>query len=362
MIRKIKIGSYKPALDNGVAIQRKLIELVCDSNQNSTSVNEQNILLLFVDVSVKKWIKEFIGLKAEANTNKTMLDCLKSLADSSNKILILDWYNQSFNFITHFPPNPSCQTWHTIHLIPQTEWSYIRIVLEKFYKELYNKGLPFKPDGMVTSNLRERLNRDIIADRFKNENLQDICPLCDGDISNPRIDHWINVSEYPSLSLSAENLFPICHICNSDYKGDKPVYEKSSTPFLNWFHPYLLSAEDELELKFENHKVILNAKTNGHQSKVTNLDNLVKLSVRWTREYNRQKKIIRNKILGRKKVNDELTKSNIEYSFIINSFKKELEYEKSKERETFFLVRELILQEITKDQDSIDSFIEEINN
>lgn len=360
MIRKVKIGSYKPALDNGVAIQRKLIELVCDSNQNSISINEQNILLLFVKASVKQWVKEFIGLKAEANTNNTMLDCLKGLADSSNKILILDWYNQSFNFVTHFSPNPSFQTWPTSHTIPQTEWNYLRIVLEKFYKELYRKGLPFKPDGTVTSKLAERLNREYIANRFKDENLHNVCPLCEGEIKNPRVDHWISKSDYPSLSLSPENLFPICHDCNSDYKGEKPVYENSATPFSNWFHPYLFSAENEIKLKYENHIVKLFSKNILHQNKVTNLDNLLKLAFRWTKEFQNQKELYQRNIKRKKKLKKNANGINI--IDILDEMKEELGIEQTDERETFFLVRELILQEITKDQDSIDSFIEEINN
>lgn len=360
MIRKVKIGSYKPALDNGVAIQRKLIELVCDSNQNSASINEQSILLLFEDPPLKKWIKEFIGLKAEANTNKTMLDYLKSLADSTNKIIILDWYNQSFNFVTHFSPNPTFQTWPTSHTIQQIEWIHLKVILEKFYDLLYNKGLPFKPDGTATSKPEERLSREIIANKFKNENLHNVCPLCEGEIKNPRVDHWISKSEYPSLSIAAENLFPICHDCNSDYKCDKPVYEKSATPFLNWFHPYLFSAEDEIKLEYENHTVKLISKNNLHQNKVTNLDNLLKLSVRWTKEFQNQKEIYQRNIKRKKHLKKNVNGINL--ISLLDEMREELEIEQTDERETFFLVRELILQEITKDQDSIDSFIEEINN
>lgn len=360
MLHKVKIGSYRPALEKSVEIQRRLIEVSCDPNYNGLSLTKTAILSIFTEKPVFAWVSELLEMQAGDNTSKTILDSLQYISNSSHKNSILQWYRESFNFVSHFPPTSSYLIWSENSNIPPAEWGDLRLILEKFYSLLQSKGLPFRQDGVPTSKKKERLNRKKLVDLFKSENNSGLCSLCEGAIKNPRVDHWISVSEFPSLSLFPENLFPICHDCNSDYKTSKPVYEMTSSPFENWFHPFLFPACDELELNYENFRVVLNAKTQIHQSKVDKLDELVKLSERWTDEFQNQKEMYQRDIRRKKKLKKNRNGLNI--ISVLEEIKEYLEIEQTEEREAFFLVRELILKDITKDQDSINAFIDEINN
>tara|TARA_B100000508_G_scaffold130740_1_gene118320 strand:+ start:30223 stop:31149 length:927 start_codon:yes stop_codon:yes gene_type:complete len=54
-----------------------------------------------------------------------------------------------------------------------------------------------------------------------------------GQITRPDFDHYFPQSRYPILSLSFYNLIPSCKICNSTFKGSKPMN------LAKHIHPYL---------------------------------------------------------------------------------------------------------------------------
>ncbi len=90
----------------------------------------------------------------------------------------------------------------------------------------------------------------------------------------------------PLLSVCDNNLLPICGKCNStSNKGEKPVHNNGS--FNDWFHPYLRHANGSLCLNYAllTMKVECKASQPADQPKVTNLDRLLNLSSRWTREF-----------------------------------------------------------------------------
>lgn len=81
----------------------------------------------------------------------------------------------------------------------------------EYYKELKNKGV-----------------------------LKDICPFCgekifeDGSTDRRETyDHYIPKAKYPFIALHYYNLIPMCHGCNSGYKGTKNIldYMKIFDPF-----------------------------------------------------------------------------------------------------------------------------------
>lgn len=77
-------------------------------------------------------------------------------------------------------------------------------------------------------------------EKFYDESIEYVCPFCglgtmltSKDKFREAFDHYFPRSKYPFVSLLKENLFPICHTCNSTYKGDKNPrdYGKVFYPF-----------------------------------------------------------------------------------------------------------------------------------
>lgn len=77
-------------------------------------------------------------------------------------------------------------------------------------------------------------------DQFYDTTIKFVCPFCgvgnmltSKDDFREAFDHYLPRSKYPFVSLLRENIFPICHTCNSTYKGDKNLrnYGKVFYPF-----------------------------------------------------------------------------------------------------------------------------------
>lgn len=65
-------------------------------------------------------------------------------------------------------------------------------------------------------------------EEFYDKSVEYVCPFCglgtmltSKDKFREAFDHYLPRSKYPFVSLLRENLYPICHTCNSTYKGDK---------------------------------------------------------------------------------------------------------------------------------------------
>jgi hypothetical protein len=110
--------------------------------------------------------------------------------------------------------------------------------------------------------------------------------LCGGRLgATPEVDHWVGKSPYPLLSVCADNLLPICGDCNSSSnKGTKPVH--SNGVFDGWFHPYHRPGAGRLRATLVQKPLGLQCRAiqPSDQQRVENLDHLLHLSQRWTRE------------------------------------------------------------------------------
>lgn len=104
-------------------------------------------------------------------------------------------------------------------------------------------------------------------EQFYNETIYYVCPFCGllpmltpKDYFREAFDHYLPRSKYPFVSLLRENLFPICHTCNSAYKGTKTLrdYGKVFYPFTtepNDCEPVIsirAGVIENLEIKSEN--------------------------------------------------------------------------------------------------------------
>ncbi|MDD5336784.1 MAG: HNH endonuclease [Rhodoferax sp.] len=165
-------------------------------------------------------------------------------------------------------------------------------LLEAFYERGLKSGLPYLADGTpvvaggVTYASFVQAFRD--AHRLNHDpKAREVCVFCGGPLGDtPHVDHWINKGAFPLLSVCADNLQLICSTCNeAPNKGDKPVHSAGS--FADWFHPFLRHANGTLALDYvlPEFAVKCTAAQPEDQPKVDNLDRLLNLADRWTREF-----------------------------------------------------------------------------
>lgn len=83
-------------------------------------------------------------------------------------------------------------------------------------------------------------------DRFRDESVNHVCPFCgigsmltSKDKFREAFDHYLPKSKYPFVSLLKNNLYPICHTCNSTYKKDK-----NPMIFGRGFYPFSVEEND----------------------------------------------------------------------------------------------------------------------
>lgn len=191
-----------------------------------------------------------------------------------------------------FQPNPPA--WPQAKpAIPNTAWNAFKELMEAFYEKGLNStnGIPYLSDG--TSTAGGGVNYTQFVQEFRDAHrlnphpeAREVCVLCGGPLGQtPEVDHWIAKSAFPLLSVCADNLLPICGDCNStSNKGEKAVHTQDV--FDEWFHPYLRHTNGAIRLDYnlQTRSISVAAITASHAPKVANLDKLLNLGTRWTRE------------------------------------------------------------------------------
>lgn len=130
----------------------------------------------------------------------------------------------------------------------------IRKAIVDFFSELYVKFLGWK---YIKDNYgSKKVYYDNLVSK-KNKFIE--CPCCGyGDIKtryskgHSPYDHYLPQKYYPLSSINFENLVPLCHICNSDYKGEKDIIKNKANvvfPFSN------IHSKIELIINFDGSKI-----------------------------------------------------------------------------------------------------------
>ncbi|MEZ7499606.1 hypothetical protein QO200_12765 [Flavobacterium sp. Arc3] len=98
-----------------------------------------------------------------------------------------------------------------------------------------------------------------------------VCPYCNRSytfiVGNDIIkgtrfeyDHFFSQTDYPYLSLSFYNLIPSCHICNSNFKGDKKFSLENN------IHPYLEGFSNEIVFSIKPRNInFINGKSTSYR-------------------------------------------------------------------------------------------------
>jgi hypothetical protein len=262
-----------------------------DPGTSSVGITQQNMQPpRFPTVIEADWLWSFLQKKKD---KKPLLDRANGIADLSNdgKIVLKNWIKKTSQLAIQFQPSPP-MTWPiTRPDIDSKAWTDFKTLMEAFYEKGLRSGLPYRADGKSVESggvSYKEFVKTFLDEHQMNANpaAKKVCVLCGGPLEEPEVDHWIAKGAFPLLSVCADNLLPICSTCNStSNKGEKPVYNNGC--FDDWFHPYHRHANGSLDLEYvlKDMKVDCKAGQPVDQQKVINLDGLLNLSSRWTREF-----------------------------------------------------------------------------
>ncbi len=290
MLKPIHRVTCSPALAACQQLMKKFALWLCDPATASESVTQQGLRPpVLATVIEANWLWDFLQCQKD---KKPLLDRAQLVASMSiqNKTQLTDWVASVSALPNQFqaPPMP----WPITRPVPKKEWMAFKELLEAFYEKGFRSGLPFLENG--TPTVAGGVTYENYVDDFRkthrinrHPDAYEICVLCGDRLGDtPHVDHWIIKSAYPLLSMCQDNLTLICSVCNeSPNKGHKPVHTAGS--FADWFHPYLRSGSGTLQLTYDLHSFSVKCATANvaDQPKADNLDSLLNLTRRWTREF-----------------------------------------------------------------------------
>ncbi|WP_454861683.1 hypothetical protein [Peribacillus frigoritolerans] len=182
----------------------------------------------------------------------------------------------------------------------------VKKVAKPFFTALYDdilggaSGIRMK--GLSVTNLkRENVRKGFFKANKKEYGLNATCPACLGDMGMVSddgyadLDHYFTKSLYPMLSISADNLIPVCKVCNTTgVKGSKNPLNDYQHPggLLNIFLPYHRPGIDYIQIKMDsvkaNERICLESKTNEeiNKNRIKNTEWLFNLNERWSGRIN----------------------------------------------------------------------------
>lgn len=278
------------ALNACLELQMYLLRWLCDPTTAAADVVQINLAPPRVPTQIEAdWLWRFLyGRK------QTRLEQAKIIAGMSavEKIVLLSWSNSVVAVADQFLPAPP--VWPiTLPVIPAKAWAAFKGLMEAFYERGLKSGLPYLADGtpVTTGGVTYASFVQAFRDAHRqnrNPDAREVCVLCGGPLGQtPEVDHWIAKSAFPLLSVCADNLLPICGECNSTANKAEKLVHSAAGSFADWFHPYLRHANGGLTLNYvlPEFAVKCTAAQPIDQPKVDNLNKLLNLADRWTREF-----------------------------------------------------------------------------
>lgn len=320
MLRPIRKTDCAAALNATQKMIQGFSLWLCKPKSSGATLNKAKIDRLMQTPYESLWLWNFLNATKKG---KTHLERAQHLADlpTDKKRHLKKWIIASTNVEAYFDLIPTGKKIPiTLPFAQYTDgdihWKNLKDLMEAFYIKGLKEGLAYQPNGTAATNKKEALNYHAFRDSFiafhqkdRHEYAREICVICNGELRNVSVDHWIAKAAYPLLSVCANNLVPICSECNqSPNKGAKSVHTDGS--FEDWFHPHLRHPDGTLNITYEPTKfgVVLTSTRPSDTKRVENLNTLFNLEQRWTREFKGEYRKLYNSILTRhRKTGQELT-------------------------------------------------------
>ncbi len=290
MLKPIHPVPCSPALAACQRLMQSLALWLCTPTTTAASITLQNLQPpTFVSAIEANWLWNFLQ---RVDAGQTLLVHAQTIADmpAAEKTALRGWVQTVSALSMQFQPAPT--GWPVARpAIGEPAWKAFKVLMENFYEKGFRSGLPYRADGTpVASGVTYADYVQDFRDAHRlnpNPNAREVCVLCGGPLGDtPHVDHWIIKSVFPLLSVCADNLQLICSTCNeAPNKGDKPVHTAGN--FAEWFHPYLRPGSSALRLDYVLPELAVRCEAIQpiDQPKADNLNRLLNLADRWTREF-----------------------------------------------------------------------------
>lgn len=295
MLKPIHRVTCSPALAACQQLMRRFALWLCDPQVSGVSITQANLRSSMGSAIEGDWLWHLLAGKTGT---KPLFDKAKRIADLSpaEKTGLQQWIQAVSALAQHFGPTPPA----ALPVAPPNQWrsqdehwKAFKTLMVAFYEDGLRGGLPYAANGAPTTDVTLRVSYDQFVREFRaahrldsHPDAREACVLCGGPLVLPAVDHWLAKTTFPLLAVCADNLLPICGECNvAPQKGQKAVHTGGA--FSDWFHPYLRHANGAIRLRYDDAtlRVLVESNSQDDSSKVQNLDNLLNLGVRWTREF-----------------------------------------------------------------------------
>lgn len=306
MLKPIYRVACSPALAACQQLMRRFVLWLCDSQVSDVSVTQGNLEANMGHVE-GEWLWHLL---AGTSGTRALLDKAKLIANLQldNKTGLQQWIQSVSALAQHFGPTPPA----ALPVVPPNQWGSrdvhwqaFKVLMVAFYENGLRGGLPYAANGTPTTATTLRVSYEQFVREFRtmhrldpDPDAREVCVLCGGPLALPAVDHWLAKAAFPLLAVCADNLLPICGECNlPPCKGQNKVHTDGS--FTDWFHPYLRHANGTIQLRYDDgtQRVLVESNTPAHSRKVQNLDSLLKLGDRWTREFKAEYRRLQRELL-----------------------------------------------------------------
>ncbi|AAY92234.1 conserved hypothetical protein [Pseudomonas protegens Pf-5] len=292
---------------------------LCQPTTRAAQLTAADLQTLPLSLEESRWLWGFLNKKLNRHKLLERAAHLAELNDTQ-KDRLRDWINATSRIGRYFeaaPIAPAMPVGYPFAGDPyaKAHQKNLQDLMEAFYNKGLKDGLPYLADGTPTGERSSLLKYQHFCDSFlalhkgdKDQDARHVCVMCGGELRNVEVDHWIPKSAYPLLAVCAENLVPICGECNGPQnKAAHPVHSGGS--FEEWFHPYRRNPAGTLKLEFNDTKlsVMLKSTRAADAQRVHNLNRLLHLEDRWTRELKGENRKLYKSILTRQRKNDAPT-------------------------------------------------------
>lgn len=295
MLKPIHRVPCAPALAACQQLMRRFALWLCDSQVGSADVTQVNLQRNMGSAIEGDWLWHLI---AGTTGTKGLLIKVCRIADltAAEKTGLEQWIHAVSSLSRHFGPVLPA----ALPVVPPNRWggrnerwTAFKALMVAAYEEGLRDGLPYEANGAPTADNAQRVTYAQFVREFRAAHRLDphldaheVCVLCGGPLILPAVDHWLAKTAFPLFAVCADNLLPICGECNqAPQKGQKEVH--TGGIFTDWFHPYLRHANGAIQLHFDDATLAIrvDSTTPADASKVQNLEGLLNLSERWTREF-----------------------------------------------------------------------------
>lgn len=295
MLKPIHRVTCAPALAACQQLMRRFALWLCDPQVPGDSITQVNLQANMGSAIEGGWLWHLLAGK---KGTKALLKEAKRIADLplAEKSGLQQWIQAVNALAQHFGPTPPA----ALPVNPPNgwgardeRWASFKALMVAFYEEGLRGGLPYAANGAATADAALRVSYDQFVREFRaahrldsHPDAREVCVLCGGPLVLPAVDHWLAKTAFPLLAVCADNLLPICGECNvAPQKGQKDVHTGGA--FSDWFHPYLRHANGAIRLRYDDVAPSFRVESAmpADVVKVQNLDSLLNLGERWTREF-----------------------------------------------------------------------------